>query len=263
MKLKTYKPTSNGVRHKISLCKNLLAKNNRLIKNIIIKKKYFAGRSRINGRITSWHRGAGQKKLYRLINFSNGRYNSIIVNTTYDPYRKSFIALHFNLDTKEFFYSLANDNVLTGALIKNSKNINELKLGFRTNLRSIPTGSIISNLGKNISFTSQYIKAAGTFGQLIQKSTETAKIKLPSKKIIEVSTNSFANLGMISNIKNNQIVKGKAGTSRHLGVRPTVRGIAMNPVDHPHGGRTNGGRPSVTPWGLPTKGGFYLRKKRK
>lgn len=148
MKLKKYKPTSNGIRHKISLCKNLLAKNNNLIKSVIIKKKYFGGRSRINGRITSWHKGAGQKKLYRLINFSNNRYNSIIINTTYDPYRKSFIALHFNLDTKEFFYSLANDNVLTGSLIKNSKSINELKLGFRTNLRSIPTGSIISNLSK-------------------------------------------------------------------------------------------------------------------
>lgn len=262
MKLRNYKPTSNGIRHKISLCKNTLAKKNTLIKKITIRRKYFAGRSQVNGRITSWHKGAAKKKLYRLINFSNRKSNSIIINIAYDPYRKGFISLNFDLDNKQFFYNLATENVMTGSLIKNSKNINELKLGFRTNLRNIPTGSIISNLSKNIVLESQYIKSAGTFGQVIQKGAETAKVKLPSKKVIEVSTNSFANLGIISNTKNNQIVKGKAGSNRHLGIRPTVRGIAMNPVDHPHGGRTNGGRPSVTPWGLPTKGGFYLRKKK-
>lgn len=260
MKLKIFKATSNGVRHKITLKKNLLSKNNRIIKALLIKKKYFAGRSRLNGNITIWHKGGAEKKLYRKINFLDYTQNSIVININYDPYRKSFISLNFDLDKKNFFYTLSNDLIYPGALIKISKNINELKLGFRTNIKSIPTGSIISNLRLNKK--SQYIKSAGTYGQIIQKDFNTAKIKLPSKKIIEVSTESYANLGVISNLKNNQVIIGKAGTNRKFGVRPTVRGIAMNPVDHPHGGRTNGGRPSVTPWGLPTKGKFYLRKKK-
>ena len=263
MKLKQFKPTSNGIRHKVVIQKSLLSKRNNLVKKMAIKKKSFVGRSKLNGRITVWHKGAGNKKLYRIIDSSNQKYNSIIINTGYDPYRKSFIALNFNLETNKFFYTLATDSIYPGSLIKSSKYINELKLGFRTNLKNIPTGSILSNLSKNSFPQSQYIKSAGTFGQLIQKTNNTAKIKLPSKKIINVSTNSFANIGIISNLQSNQIVKGKAGINRHLSIRPTVRGIAMNPVDHPHGGRTNGGRPSVTPWGLPTKGRFSLRKKHK
>lgn len=185
--------------------------------------------------------------MYRLTNCSNQKSNSVVINTNYDPYRKSFISLNFNLDTKKFCYTLATNSIYPGSLIKNSKNINELKLGFRTDLKSIPTGSIVSNLSKDLISPGKYIKAAGTLGQLIQKGITTAKIKLPSKRIMEVSTASFASLGIVSNLQNNQIVKGKAGVNRKLGTRPTVRGVAMNPVDHPHGGRTNGGRPSVTP----------------
>lgn len=262
MKLKHFRPTSNGVRHKISLQKSLLTKKNNLVKTITIKKKYFAGRSKLNGRITSWHKGQAKKKVYRLVNSLNYKQNFIVININYDPYRKNFICLNFDLENKKFFYSPTINSIYPGTLLKSSKNINELKLGFRTNLKSIPTGSIISNLSKESNLTGQYIKSAGTFGQIIQKGIRKAKIKLPSKKVIEISTCSFANIGIVSNLKNNQIVKGNAGTNRRMGIRPTVRGIAMNPVDHPHGGRTNGGRPSVTPWGLPTKGKFYLRKKK-
>jgi large subunit ribosomal protein L2 len=140
--------------------------------------------------------------------------------------------------------------------------LDEIKLGYRTQLQNIPTGSIIHNIGHEFSSSTMYVKSAGTFGQLIQSDLKSSRIKLPSNKIIKVSVNSYASLGSVSNEKQNLICLGKAGRNRNLGRRPIVRGIAMNPVDHPHGGRTNGGRPSVTPWGLPTKGKFYLKKRK-
>jgi len=129
-----------------------------------------------------------------------------------------------------------------------------LRLGFRTLLKNIPTGTIINCLSLQKDKKVKYIRSAGTFGQIIQKNILSCHIKLPSNQIIIVSANSYATIGVISNLKNNLVVLGKAGRNRLMGHRPSVRGIAMNPVDHPHGGRTNGGRPSVTPWGIPTKG---------
>ena len=145
---------------------------------------------------------------------------------------------------------------------KKIPDINELKLGYRTKIKNIPAGSVIHSLTINDNLKTQYIRSAGTFGQIVQRGLTKAKIKLPSKKIIEISVNNYATIGVMSNLVDNQRYIGKAGTNRLLGKRPTVSGIAMNPVDHPHGGRSNGGIPSVTPWGLPTKCGFYLRKKK-
>ena len=137
-----------------------------------------------------------------------------------------------------------------------------MKLGFRTVLKNIPTGSVINCLSfsklKNQKIN--FIRSAGTFGQIVQKNFLFSKIKLPSNQIIEVPTSSFATIGSVSNNLQKFIVFGKAGRRRLLGNRPSVRGIAMNPVDHPHGGRTNGGRPSVTPWGIPTKGKPTVKK---
>jgi len=120
-------------------------------------------------------------------------------------------------------------------------------LGYRTNIKFIPTGSIVHNVSTLKNNISQYIKSAGTFGQLIEKKRDYASIKLPSKKKLIVSTNGYASIGINTNILKNHIIIGKAGTNRNKGKRPHVRGVAMNPVDHPHGGRTNGGRSSVTP----------------
>jgi large subunit ribosomal protein L2 len=128
-------------------------------------------------------------------------------------------------------------------------------------LQNIPAGSIIHSLSFNKKLNSIYIKSAGTFGQLIQKNNFFCKIKLPSSKIIEVSNSAFATIGIVSNSQHSNVVLGKAGRNRNKGIRPSVRGIAMNPVDHPHGGRTNGGRPSVTPWGKPTRGKPTSKKK--
>ena len=130
-------------------------------------------------------------------------------------------------------------------------------------LKSVPPGSIIHSLSVSSIKNAQYIRSAGTFGQLIQKDLQHCKIKLPSGQIITVPLDSYVTLGIVSNFQHNLTYIGKAGRNRLNGIRPTVRGVAMNPVDHPHGGRTNGGRPSVTPWGIPTKGMPTVKKKLK
>ena len=263
MKLQKLNPITNGTRHKIKIQKNLLSKNNRLFRPIISQYKNQSGRSSLHGNITVWHKGGGVKKLYRNLDTLKQDTNSIVITTCYDPYRNSFINLNFELNQKTFFFNTAPYGVFPGSLIKSSLNVNEIRLGYRTKLKNIPAGSIIHNLTTNPNLKAQYIKAAGTSGQILQSGLKFVKIRLPSKKVIDVSNENFATVGSISNPQSNLTTIGKAGTNRNLGVRPTVRGVAMNPVDHPHGGRANGGIPSVTPWGLPTKCGFSLRKKKK
>ncbi len=265
MKLKKLNPVTNGTRHIVKIQKNLLAKSNKIVKSILLKNQKSNGRSSINGRITVWHKGSGVKNLYRNVfdEKDSNNTNSLVIANCYDPNRNSFVNLNFELSEKRFFFNTAPNSLYPGALWKNSKNLNELKLGNRTLIKNIPTGSLIHNLSLKNDLNPKYIRAAGTYGQIVQSGSKIAKIKLPSKKIIEISVNSIATIGIISNTQSNLTTIGKAGINRKLGIRPTVRGIAMNPVDHPHGGRSNGGMPSVSPWGIPTKSGFYLRKKRK
>jgi len=263
MKIIKLKPVTNGVRHCQKIEKYLLSKTNKLSKNTIKRIFYAHGRSTMTGRITSWHKGGGNKNLFREVNFLNKKSNSIVVSTMYDPCRSSFICLNFDLDRKVFFRTLSVDSLYPGSLISCNSNLKDLKLGYRTQIKNIPVGSLISNISLNENKSAQFIRSAGTYGQIIQTSLKKAKIRLPSNKIVLITLNSFATIGIVSNVQHNLVTLGKAGKSRHIGRRPIVRGIAMNPVDHPHGGRTNGGRPSVTPWGLPTKGGFYLKKKKK
>jgi large subunit ribosomal protein L2 len=147
-----------------------------------------------------------------------------------------------------------------GSIICNNINLFEIRLGFRNSINNIPTGALISNITFKSKKTSILVRSAGTFGQILQKDSLYSVIKLPSGKTINVSAFESASIGRVSNILHNKRVVGKAGRNRNMGYRPSVRGIAMNPVDHPHGGRTNGGRPSVTPWGLPTKGVITVKK---
>jgi len=262
MKLIKLNPTTNSTRHQIKLSKYLLIKNSRIVKKIVGKKYSSFGRSNTFGRITSWHRQGGAKKLYKNINFKNLSSKSIVVGIVYDPNRNAFVSLNFDLLSRDFYFTLNTANIYPGTLLQIGTFLDEIKLGYRTELRNIPTGSIIHNIGREYDSSTSYVKSAGTFGQLIQSDLKHVRIKLPSNKIIKLSTKSYATLGSVSNEKQNLIYLGKAGRNRNLGKRPIVRGIAMNPVDHPHGGRTNGGRPSVTPWGLPTKGKFYLKKRK-
>jgi large subunit ribosomal protein L2 len=253
-------PITNGTRHQINIKKNLLSKTNKLFKQSIVGFKRFVGRSSLNGRITVRHKGAGCKKNFRLIDFSNTPKNSIVVSTMYDPFRHAFVTLNFNLDKKTFFRIIATNFVGPGSLQTCNENGIELKLGNRTTLKEIPTGSILHSL--SLTNKSKFVRSAGSFFQIVQKGLKKCKVKLPSGFIKEVSVDSFGTLGSISNSQYNLVYIGKAGRRRLMGIRPSVRGIAMNPVDHPHGGRTNGGCPSVTPWGIPTKGKptVYLKK---
>ena len=252
MQLFKLKPYTNGTRHQNNIKKNLLSKTNNLHKQSIFGFKNFSGRSSSNGRITVRHIGSGCKKKFRLIEFSNTFRNSIVVCTMHDPFRHSFISLNFDLDKKTFFRTLATNNVGPGSL-QTIKNTNvELKLGNRTLLKDIPAGSTLHSLGTNNA--SKFVRSAGSFFQIIQKGLKTCKIRLPSGTIKSVDINSYGTIGSVSNPQHNLVCLGKAGRNRLMGKRPSVRGVAMNPVDHPHGGRTNGGRPSVTPWGIPTKG---------
>lgn len=261
MKLIKTKPSTNGSRHQIKIDKSALLKNTNIFKNLRTVYKNANGRSTQTGHITAWHRGGGNKKLYRVIKCDNEPTQSIVIGISYDPNRSSFISTNFDLKKKEFHNIVATNQNFPGSLLMSNLSLPELKLGFRTQLKKIPIGTIVNNISHGANSQSKYARSAGVSAQLIQLDETHAKVKLPSNTVIRVQANSFANIGVVSNPKHNLTSLGKAGKSRRLNRRPITRGIAMNPVDHPHGGRTNGGRPSVTPWGLPTKSKFYLKKR--
>lgn len=262
MKLIKYKPTTNSIRHVVRIKKNLLLKKS-VLKLKALKKHNFAnGRCALRGNITAWHRGGGVKKLYKPIELGNSNSDTIIVSTSYDPNRTTFVSNCFDLDKKKFFNKLHISKTYPGSLLQSKTQLEDLKLGSRTLIKNIPLGSHINNISIANS-KGKIARAAGTYAQIISVNAKSISIKLPSSKITTISPLSYTNIGACSNEQHILTSDGKAGTSRHKNRRPIVRGIAMNPVDHPHGGRTNGGKPSVTPWGLPTKGGFYLRKKKK
>ena len=255
------KPYTNGVRHHINIKKSLLSKEGALVKQNIVGFRRFRGRSSSTGRITVRHLGGGCKKKFRLIDFSNQRKASVVISVTHDPFRNSFVSLNFDVLNSCFYQVLATNGVGPGSLQTCNKHRSDLKLGNRTSLRLIPTGSILHSLSLSFHQHTKIARSAGLFFQMIQKNKEVCRIRLPSGLIKDVSEDSFATIGIVSNFLHRSIFLGKAGKSRLLSVRPSVRGIAMNPVDHPHGGRSNGGRPSVTPWGIPTKGKPTVIKK--
>jgi len=262
MEIQKKQPTTNGVRHQINLVKSLLTKRSRLVKTLFKGFKKQSGRSSVTGQITVRHKGGGVKRLFRIINFDNYNYTAIVIASLYDPNRNSFISLNYDLLRNSFFNTLMTDCVLPGALIKCANKKHEYYLGNRFRLEDIPAGSVIHSVALVKHKSATYIRAAGTFGQIIQKTLTFCRIKLPSKRVLHVSINAFATIGTISNKVNNLVYIGKAGRSRLKGVRPSVRGIAMNPVDHPHGGKSNAGKPCVTPWGKPTKGQPTVKKKK-
>ena len=254
MKLIKIKPTSNSIRHKLKLQKNLLCKSSRLIKHLLLGTKTWAGRSSYTGQITVRHKGKSCKKLFRIINFNNAFFFAIVMGVSYDPNRNIFISLNYNLLNENFFYTSAINNVTPGSLIISQEKNSDLRLGYRLKIKNIPAGTLISNLSLSTNSSIKLIKSAGTYGQILQKNNLDCKIKLPSGIISNISNLSYATIGILSNLNSNKVILGKAGTNRLKGIRPSVRGIAMNPVDHPHGGRSNGGGHPKTPWGKPTRG---------
>ena len=256
MQLKKTTCHTSSIRHRISIQKNLLSKFNNIIKNLVQKKKSFGGRNS-TGRITIRHQGGGcKKKMHNF--FFKQNYLAIVIKTMYNANSNSFVSLNFDLKKRKFFKTYAVKNIFSGFLIKSCTYLKDVKLGYRTNLKSLPAGTIICSvfLKNNL----KYARSAGSFCQIVEKKEFNIKLKLPSGALVYVPSDSFATLGTIDNAEQKQVVKGKAGFNRLKGIRPSVRGIAMNPVDHPHGGKSNKGMPQVTPWGLPTKGKPTVKK---
>jgi large subunit ribosomal protein L2 len=243
-------PGTNSKRHGLHFKKFLLTNDKPLSKLLKQGKKLLKGRSSQTGHITSWHRGGGAKVAHRLIN-PNIDIN-IVLCVTYSPLQSSFLALCYNFTKEKYAYTLAVDQLTPGSLITSYSILPELNLGTQVLLKDAPIGSIICKLGGLTKHT--YIKSAGVGGILLTKTEKNVTLRLPSGTIKNLSSSLFCTLGSISNPHFNKRRLGKAGVSRLMGRRPVVRGVAMNPVDHPHGGQTSGGTISKTPWGIPTKG---------
>lgn len=273
MRLIKMNPITPGTRHQVKLEKAVLLKNDKIFR-LRTHHHYRMGRSATTGHITAWHRGGGHKKMYRDANLKNDNRLGIVVGISYDPNRTGFISTNFDLEKRKFYNALCNENVVAGSVVKQfckdspdsvrDKLYNkskQLMLGYRTQLQHIPIGAIVNAISILPHGGAKYARAAGTRAQLIRVDEKHAAIKLPSGSLLTIPKESCASIGATSNEYQNLVVYGKAGRKRNMGRRPIVRGIAMNPVDHPHGGRTNGGRPSVTPWGQLCKCGFKLKKK--
>jgi large subunit ribosomal protein L2 len=250
MKIKKIVNFNSSVRHQICLKKYLLTKYNLMHKNLSIFKKSQSGRNN-TGRITIRHQGAGCKKLTHYFKQNTIFYKGITICIMYNAKSNAFVSLIFDLKNKKFFKTITVKNVLPGSLINSSLNLKDFRLGYKTILKKMPLGTLVNSISKNNKIT--FAKSAGSFSQLIDKNNKIVKLRLPSGKIITLSNNEYGSFGLVDNIENKITKVGKAGRNRLIGIRPSVRGIAMNPVDHPHGGKSNKGKPPVTPWGLPTK----------
>lgn len=245
---------------------NLLPKTNNILlyndfssvsyKSLPLLKSNTKGFTRANGRnnsgkITCYHKGGGHKRVYRIINFFNQNYdiNGIITSIEYDPNRSCFVASLFDYNHQKFFYTIAYNNCSIGDIVKSGSNA-ELYQGHILSLKEIPEGTFISNISNNTSNVRKYCRAAGTYAVISEKTKSYCHIKLPSGENKKISLQNYATIGSVSIKPHNLFFNKKAGRSRWLNIRPTVRGVAMNPIDHPHGGGE--GKKSgknYTPWG--------------
>jgi large subunit ribosomal protein L2 len=262
MAIKTYKPTSAGRRHQTCSTFDELT-TSQPEKSLLVALKKTGGRNSF-GRITSRHIGGGHKQKYRIIDFRRDKIDipGKVASIEYDPYRSARIAL-INYADGEKRYILAPLDLAVGSTIMAGANA-DIKPGNTLPLKLIPLGTIIHNIEMKIGKGAQLVRSAGTFAQLMAKDGKYVQVKLPSGEVRLVLQDCTATIGQVGNLDHEKVSIGKAGRSRWLGRRPKVRGVAMNPVDHPHGGgegRTSGGRHPVTPWGIPTKG--YKTRKNK
>jgi len=219
------------------------------------------------GRITSRRRGGGHKRRYRIVDFKRDKFDikGEVMTIEYDPNRSSRIAL-IEYEDSEKRYIIAPDGIKKGNKIISSRESNiPFKVGNTMPLFRIPDGMLVHNIELKIGKGAQISRSAGSYARIMAKEDGNVTLRLPSGEIRMVNENCFATIGIVGNKSHENIKIGKAGRSRWLGRRPKVRGVAMNPVDHPHGGgegRTSGGRHPVSPWGTPAKG-YKTRKKNK
>ncbi len=255
MALKKYNPTSPGRRFQTSSSFEEIT-STQPEKSLLAPLNKKAGRNN-NGRITVRHRGGGSRRKYRIIDFKRDKVGipAVVKTIEYDPNRSARIALLQYADGEKR-YILAPLDIKVGDRIEAGDNV-DIKPGNCLPLKNMPLGSIIHNIELKIGKGAQLVRSAGAYAQLMAKDGHKVQIKMPSGEVRYIHHLCRATLGQLSNIEHDNISLGKAGRSRWLGRRPKVRGVAMNPVDHPHGGgegKSSGGRHPVTPWGVPTKG---------
>ena len=256
MALKSYKPITPSLRQLVIVDREGLWKG-KPVKALTRGKSNTGGRNN-HGHITSHHMGGGHKRRLRTIDFKRrGKFGvaATVERLEYDPNRTAFIALIKYADG-ELSYILAPQRIKAGDEVMSGERV-DIKPGNAMPLGNMPVGTIVHNVELKKGAGGKLARSAGNYAQLVGKDSGYAQIKLSSGELRIVPSECLATVGAVSNPDNQNTVVGKAGRSRWLGRRPVVRGVAMNPVDHPHGGgegRTSGGRHPVTPWGKPTKG---------
>ena len=255
MALKSYKPTTPGQRGLVLIDRSELWKG-RPVKNLTEGLSKKGGRNNA-GRITMRRKGGGAKRLYRIIDFKRVKYDvaATVERIEYDPNRTGFIAL-IKYEDGERSYILAPQRLAVGdTVIASSKA--DIKPGNAMPFTGMPIGTIIHNIELKAGKGGQLARSAGAYAQFVGRDGGYAQVKLSSGELRLVRQECMASVGAVSNSDHSNQNLGKAGRNRHKGKRPSVRGVVMNPIDHPHGGgegRTSGGRHPVTPWGRPTKG---------
>jgi len=260
MAIKTYQPTSAGIRFRTGLTFDEITKT-RPEKGLRRRLNHSGGRNN-TGRVTADHRGGGHKRLYRLIDFKRNKHNvpARVEAIEYDPNRSARIALVCYADG-ERRYILAPERLRVGGSVVSGDNNVDIQPGNSLPLKFIPVGTVVHNIELKIGKGGQLVRGAGLGAQLMAKEGNYALLKLPSGELRHVLAECRATVGQVGNADQENVSWGKAGRMRWLGFRPTTRGIAKNPVDHPHGGgegRSKGNHP-MTPWGKPTKG-YKTRK---
>ncbi|GHA12913.1 50S ribosomal protein L2 [Devosia pacifica] len=256
MALKTYNPTSEGVRHLVTVNRAGLW-TGKPVKALTQGLTKSGGRNNA-GRITAFHRGGGHKRAYRMVDFKRVKYDveGTVERLEYDPNRTAFIALVTYSDGEQA-YILAPQRLQAGDKIVSSMGTVDVKPGNAMPLERMPVGTIVHNIELKPKKGGQIARSAGAYAQYVGRDQGWAVLRLNSGEQRRVHGSCLATVGAVSNPDHSNTSLGKAGRKRWLGKKPVNRGVTMNPVDHPHGGgegRTSGGRHPVTPWGKPTKG---------
>jgi large subunit ribosomal protein L2 len=255
MALKKFNPITPSQRQLVLVDKSDLYKG-KPVKSLTKGKSKTGGRNNL-GRTTSWHKGGGHKQTYRFIDFKRNKFDisATVERVEYDPNRTAYIAL-IKYDDNTYSYILAPQRLAVGEKIISGQQV-DIKPGNALPLKNIPVGTIIHNVEMRVGKGGQLARSAGGYVQLVGKDSGYALIRLRSGEVRLVRAECMATIGAVSNPDHQNVNYGKAGRMRWLGRRPVVRGVAMNPVDHPHGGgegKTSGGRHPVSPWGQSAKG---------
>ncbi len=263
MAVKTYKPYTPSRRFMSNLSSHdITAKAS--VKKLLVKLSVNAGRNH-NGRITSRHKEAGAKKLYRLVDFKRNKFNveGRVAAIEYDPYRNCRIALIYYPDGDKR-YIIQPSGLKVGDRVISAEEGLDIKVGYAMKLKGIPVGTIVHNIEMHPGAGGQLARSAGASAQIVGREGKYIIIRMPSGEMRYILGECMATIGVVGNEDFINISIGKAGRNRHRGIRPQTRGSAMNPVDHPHGGgegKTGSSGHPVSPWGTPAKG-YKTRKKK-